>query len=122
MDAGVDQISFESGDRFGECRVLRRADADRCILSIFTIKRGTGKTDLFVSGAGSLQVKEGIPEGFFDAFMEDMRVTAAENQHKLPYRTVWDHVDFNGCSTIIEDVEAMKKAAVPMWTRVEEGA
>lgn len=122
MDAGVDQISFVDGDRIGECRILRRADGDRhCILSFFTIKRETGKTDLFVSGAGGLQVREGIPEGFFAAFMKDMRVTAAQNQQRIRYRTIWEYVDFNGCSTIVEDVEAMKKVGVPMWSQVDGG-
>ena len=121
MNSGVDQIDFSDGDRIGECRVLRRADGDRhCILSFFTIKRGTGETDVFVSGADGLKVKKGVPEGFFTKFMEDMRVTAAHNHNRLPYRAIWEYVDFSGCSTIIDDVAAIKKAGVPMWSQVEE--
>jgi hypothetical protein len=121
MDNEVDQISFFDGDRIGECRVLRRTDGDRrCILSMFTIRRGTGRLDAFISGAGGVKAKLGVTEEFLKGFFDDMRVAAAENDRLIGLRTSWESVDLTPCSTMAADVEAIKKAGVPMWSRTKE--
>jgi hypothetical protein len=117
---GVDQISFFEGDRIGECNLVRRADGGRhCVVSFFTIRRGTGRIDAFVSGIDGVKEKAGVSEDFVHKFMDDMRAAAAEN--KALYPTEWERVDLSGCKTIVEDVAALKRAGLPMWTRVEEG-
>lgn len=117
---GVDQLSFFDGDRIGECNLVRRTDGDRhCIVSFFTIRRGSGRIDAFVSGTGRLQARIGVSEEFVRRFMDDMRATAADNRNKVPYPTTWERVDLSGCRTIVEDVEALKKAGVPIWSEVE---
>lgn len=117
---GVDAISFFEGDRFKECRVLRRADGDRhVILSVFTIRRGTGPLDVAISGVGGVRWKNGVTEAFVREFMEDLRVQVAEQPARPPYPVTWEYVDLGGGQDIRDDVSAMKKAGVPMWTAVE---
>lgn len=116
---GVDEIRFSEGDRFEECRVLRRADGDRhVIMSVFTIRRGSGPLDALISGTGGIRWKNGVTEAFVREFMEDLRVQVAELPVKASYPVTWETVDFSGGSTIADDVSAMKKAGVPIWTEV----
>ena len=119
---GVDQISFSEGDRIGECNLIRRADGERrCVVAFFTIQRGEGTLDAFVSGAGGVKEKLGVSEEFVRAFMDDMRAAAADSMNRAPYPTTWERVDLSGCRTIVEDVATLKKAGLPMWTGVEGG-
>lgn len=122
MADGVDQISFFDGDRIGECSLVRRTDGDRhCIVSFFTIRRGTGGLDVFVSGIEGVQVKTGVSDDFVRRFMDDMRAAAADSRNRPPYPSTWERVDLSGCRTIVEDVEVLKKAGLPMWTRMDGG-
>jgi len=114
---GADQLSFYDGDRIGQCQLLRRADGDRhCIVAFFTIKRGFGRLDAFVAGTGSVKQKLGVTEAFMEAFFEDMKKTSLSSYAAAPYPVGWETLDFQGCSTPEEDVVALQRAGVQIWT------
>jgi len=116
MVDGIDRISFSEGDRIEECRILRRSGyGSRCILSVFAIRRASGRLDAFFSGPDGVKARIGVTPEFMKGFFEDVRAAAAEDSLLSGRRTSWEAVGLEGCSTIVEDVEALKKAGLPMW-------
>lgn len=114
---GADQLNFYEGDRVGQCQLLRRADGDRhCIVAFFTIKRGFGRLDAFVAGTGPVKERFGVTESFMRVFLEDMKRTSISSYAAGPYPVSWETVDFQGCSTAEEDIAALQRAGVQLWT------
>ena len=112
----ADRLDLFEGDRIGECQLLRRQGGDRhCIVAFFTVRRGTSRLDVFVAGTGKLQSRTALTPEFVQAFMQDMRQFSLK-RNDLDYPVEWDVVNLQSCCSVEDDVRALQRAGVGIWT------